>query len=498
MKSEFALPGFVARGCLVAGLLLAVAGVAPAGPPPQKKAPPKKPVATDKAARHKIIYPPGFKGGYKLTPVLYALHGYGGNREQMIAIWREPCAQLGIILIVGNGEGPLGEGSFKWGGPEDAGRLIDAARHELRKNVKLDPSAPRILSGFSQGGFATWSLALRYPTTYRRLIPCCGMYKSGTDQMIKPLSEVERFRMKRWRAYIMCGAKDGGDMVPNNNWIASQLADLGAAVRAPFNDPRDPSYALYQDLGHGFPGTDAASRNAELVRALKFVLRGDEKDEANWFKVDAKWQKQIWAGKAEENQQDETGRPEATSRPAKKKEQPAGVESPMRGAGMPGRIGEFQGEYRFLSNFWPAPCEFEGLRYPSSEHAYQAAKTLDLAERKRISALPTPSDAKKAGRALTLRLDWETVKFDVMRACVRSKFALNPDLAEKLLATGDALLEEGNTWGDRTWGVVDGVGENRLGKILMDVRTELREPLGRPKLHSSPVAKHEAALRETK
>ncbi len=461
-------------GCGILISLLA-AGVAGGAPPKAVKPEKKKPVESDKPARHKIIYPPGFKGGYKLTPVLYALHGYGGNREQMIAIWREPCAQLGIILIVGNGEGELGDGAYKWGGPEDAGRLIDAARHELRKNVKLDPSAPRILSGFSQGGFATWSLALRYPTTYRRLIPCCGMYKSGTDQMIKPLSDTEKFRMKRWRAYIMCGLKDGGDMVPNNNWIASQLADLGAAVCAPFRDSRDPSYTLYTDLGHGFPGVDAASRNAELVRALRFVLRGDERDEANWFKVDAKWQSQLWAGKGEPAERDGSGSSGTTSRPAKKKEQPLGLESPAGSAHAPAKIGEFQGEYRFLSNFWPAPCIFEGRRYPSSEHAYQAAKSLDPAERARIAAMATPSEAKRAGRAMALRPDWESVKFDVMRACVRSKFAINSDLAEMLLATGDAVLEEGNTWGDRVWGVVDGIGENRLGKILMDVRADLRE-----------------------
>lgn len=465
----------LARYGFVLVLLLGVAGAGPKAAPPQQKKPDKKKAAEPtRPARHKIIYPPGFKADYKLTPVLYALHGYGGNREQMIDIWREPCAQLGVILIVGNGEGELSDGAYKWGGPEDAGRLIDAARHELRKNVKLDSSAPRILSGFSQGGFATWSLALRYPTTYRRLIPCCGMFKSSTDQMIKPLTELEKYRMKRWRAYIMCGLKDEGDMVPNNNWIASQLADLGAAVCAPFRDSRDPSHSLYQDLGHGFPGFDAASRNKELVRALRFVLRGDDQDEANWFKADAKWRKQIWAGEGDATRPDESGPPATTSRPAKEKDKPTGLESPARGTGAPAKIGEFQGEYRFLSNFWPAPCEFEGVRYPSSEHAYQAAKSLDAADRRRIAALPTPSEAKRAGRALTLRPDWETVKFDVMRECVRSKFALNPDLAEKLLATGDALLEEGNTWGDRTWGVVDGVGENRLGRILMDIRSELR------------------------
>jgi ribA/ribD-fused uncharacterized protein len=137
------------------------------------------------------------------------------------------------------------------------------------------------------------------------------------------------------------------------------------------------------------------------------------------------------------------------------------------------RISEFQGEYRFLSNFWPATVEYEGITYPTSEHAYQAAKTLDANDRRRIAAMATPSEAKKAGRALKLRTDWDTAKFRVMEDVVRDKFTRHSDLAAKLLATGDALLEEGNAWGDRVWGVYQGQGENRLGLILMKVRTEL-------------------------
>ena len=140
----------------------------------------------------------------------------------------------------------------------------------------------------------------------------------------------------------------------------------------------------------------------------------------------------------------------------------------------PAKIAEFQGDYRFLSNFYPATVEFEGITYPTVEHAYQSAKTLDLNDRKRIAALPTPSDAKREGRKLKLREDWERVKFDVMERCVRYKFTHDAELRAKLLATGDAILEEGNNWGDQVWGVVNGVGENRLGKILMKVREELR------------------------
>jgi ribA/ribD-fused uncharacterized protein len=140
----------------------------------------------------------------------------------------------------------------------------------------------------------------------------------------------------------------------------------------------------------------------------------------------------------------------------------------------PAKIGEFQGKYRFLSNFYPAVVVFEGITYPHVEGAYQSAKTTDMSERRRIAAIADPAEAKRAGRALKYRPDWEQVKFDVMETCVRYKFTHHPELREKLLATGNATLEEGNNWGDRIWGVVDGQGENRLGKILMKVRDELR------------------------
>lgn len=141
------------------------------------------------------------------------------------------------------------------------------------------------------------------------------------------------------------------------------------------------------------------------------------------------------------------------------------------------RIESFLGEYRFLSNFWPAPVEFEGIFFPSVEHAYQAAKSLDVEERRRIAAIVKPGDAKRAGRAVALRPDWEQVKLRVMEECVRYKFTHQAELREKLLATGDTELIEGNTWNDRFWGVCDGQGENHMGRILMKVRAELRGPL---------------------
>ena len=85
----------------------------------------------------------------------------------------------------------------------------------------------------------------------------------------------------------------------------------------------------------------------------------------------------------------------------------------------------------------------------------------------------SPSEAKRLGRRVSLRRDWEDVKVSIMEEVVRAKFTQNAELADKLLATGDAHLEEGNTWGDRVWGTVNGIGANQLGIILMKIRDEI-------------------------
>lgn len=143
-------------------------------------------------------------------------------------------------------------------------------------------------------------------------------------------------------------------------------------------------------------------------------------------------------------------------------------------------IEEFQGEYRFLSNFYPCPIEFEvvpgrlRLRYGTSEHAYQAAKSLDPEWWKRVQQALTPAAVKKLGRQVELRPDWEDVKLEVMERILRIKFADDP-LRTWLLETGRRELIEGNRWRDVYWGVCDGVGENHLGRLLMKIRAELRD-----------------------
>lgn len=146
----------------------------------------------------------------------------------------------------------------------------------------------------------------------------------------------------------------------------------------------------------------------------------------------------------------------------------------------------FFGEYRFLSNFHvlTVPIEVNGLVFWSSEAAYMAEKThvwdikLQLAN---ISA--TPNKAKKLGRELPLRSDWEDVKDEAMLTMLRAKFLHDPILGNMLLETNGHILEETNNWGDAYWGaVVDpegfpGKGHNKLGQMLMEVRYEVHPKL---------------------
>ncbi|PWC98035.1 NADAR family protein [Azospirillum sp. TSO5] len=136
-------------------------------------------------------------------------------------------------------------------------------------------------------------------------------------------------------------------------------------------------------------------------------------------------------------------------------------------------ITSFHGQYRFLSNFEPVRISVGGITYPTVEHAYQATKTLDVAERRKIALLSSPGSAKKAGKWLLMRPDWDDVKVPAMTFLVMEKFWSHNHLATALLATGDAELVEGNTWGDIFWGVCRGEGENHLGRILMHVRDQM-------------------------
>lgn len=141
-------------------------------------------------------------------------------------------------------------------------------------------------------------------------------------------------------------------------------------------------------------------------------------------------------------------------------------------------ITRFVGPYRFLSNFYPSPVVWGPRRFPTVEHAYQAAKCASWQDAETILGLLTPGTAKRYGRQVKLRGDWEGVKLDVMRMLIARKFE-SIDLAKQLLDTGDALLVEGNEWGDEYWGVDTKLsrGQNHLGLLLMCTRAALRGSL---------------------
>lgn len=140
-------------------------------------------------------------------------------------------------------------------------------------------------------------------------------------------------------------------------------------------------------------------------------------------------------------------------------------------------ISEFDKEWAFLPNFYWSEIEFEDITYPTNEHFFQAMKTLDIDERRAIANCRTPGQAKRMGRQVALRPDWENVKEDVMFEGLCLKFA-DEQLADWLLETGDEELVEGNFWKGTTWGVCNGVGENKLGKLLMRVRDMIKEERG--------------------
>ena len=138
------------------------------------------------------------------------------------------------------------------------------------------------------------------------------------------------------------------------------------------------------------------------------------------------------------------------------------------------QILEFDREYRFLSNFWPATINIDGAEYPTVEHYYQAMKSDNPSIQDTIRNLSGPGKAKRYGKQVTLRGDWEKIKMGIMEKGIKAKFEQHPELMRKLIELKDYELIEGNNWGDDFWGVTldNMIGDNFLGKLLMKIRDE--------------------------
>ena len=133
---------------------------------------------------------------------------------------------------------------------------------------------------------------------------------------------------------------------------------------------------------------------------------------------------------------------------------------------------KFQGETRWLSNFQESDFQYMGITWKTTEHAYQAFKAVNTREFLAILACETPGQAKRLGQTVKIDPLWDSIKVSVMHEVNFAKFNQNTRLLNKLIQTAGADLIEGNTWGDTFWGVCGGFGENNLGKILMNIRSE--------------------------
>lgn len=145
-------------------------------------------------------------------------------------------------------------------------------------------------------------------------------------------------------------------------------------------------------------------------------------------------------------------------------------------------IDKFVGEWEWLSNFSPHPLVLHDGVYRTLEHAYQASKTLSMLERDLVRNTETPGKAKRFGRFVELRPDWESFKYQAMDDLLYEKFVTqHPYLGIKLFETGRVILVEGNTWHDNVWGdcrcdrvACSEPGTNALGQLLMQLRRRLK------------------------
>lgn len=136
-----------------------------------------------------------------------------------------------------------------------------------------------------------------------------------------------------------------------------------------------------------------------------------------------------------------------------------------------GTIDGFVNEHYFMSNFYRSSLWIDEKKYPSAEHAYHAHKTLDPAVSETISHAKTAWEAKRLGRCVQLRPDWDDVKVDIMTKILRAKFE-NPLIRTLLIATSPKKLINRNSWNDKFWGVCRGEGLNTLGVLLENLRDE--------------------------
>lgn len=142
-----------------------------------------------------------------------------------------------------------------------------------------------------------------------------------------------------------------------------------------------------------------------------------------------------------------------------------------------GDILKFRGENGWLSNFAEVSVTLDTITYESVEHAYIAAKCDDMEWKKLCSSGEfNAGQLKKVSKDIDTVENWDDIKYGVMETLLYQKFTKEP-FKTKLLKTGTVLIREGNFWNDKYWGycLKTNEGENMLGKLIMEIRTKLRD-----------------------
>lgn len=202
-------------------------------------------------AEYKITLPPNHNKSSK-APLIVAMHGYGGNMEETIDAWKDAAAEVGAILLTPQGGFRLDNNAYHWGRGIDAieENVLDAI-DDVVEDYNVDTSKV-VIAGFSQGGWASWLLAVRNPDIFRGAIPVAGRFVGVSPESLED-EELEKLRV-----FVMVGADDQELIIDDNRQAVKRFNEIGAKAEL----------HLYDNVAHAFP--DNATE--EQVKALKFVL----------------------------------------------------------------------------------------------------------------------------------------------------------------------------------------------------------------------------------
>lgn len=197
-----------------------------------------------------VVVPPSLDKS-RATPLIVAMHGYGGNAESFARIWRGVAADAGAILALPRAVRSVSMSGFGWGDVDEAHAIIESTLDQVTRQHNIDPRRI-VLTGFSQGGRMAFALGARMAPRFCGVIPVAGRFVAGDS--IPPSLHASGGA----KYYLMVGAEDRAPTIESNRLAKKELSAAG----------HDVELVVYPGLGHAFPD----DKDAELKKALRFVL----------------------------------------------------------------------------------------------------------------------------------------------------------------------------------------------------------------------------------